>query len=84
MFRAMKEDKDEGKVKMAKMVLPLVPLFFLKATGKFDLNLDNDIAKDFIGVDKTALSFKNPYHLISEKARKENNVTVFDDLDIIK
>ena len=83
MFRAMKEDKDESKVAMAKMILPLVPLFFFKATGKFDVNLDEDILKDFLGVDKTEMIFKNAHTIISEKALKTNNVTVFDDLDII-
>jgi hypothetical protein len=40
MFVAMKENKDEARVKMANMVLPLVPLFFFKATGHLKTNLD--------------------------------------------
>jgi hypothetical protein len=61
MFRALKDGKDEGKVAMANAILPLIPFFFLKANGKFAVDLDENMVKDFIGVDKTKMAFQNAF-----------------------
>jgi len=42
---------------MAKMVLPLVPIFFLKATGKVSCDVDPEMVKDFTGIDVTKIAF---------------------------
>ena len=55
---------------MAKMVLPLVPIFFLKATGKVSCDVDPEMVKDFTGIDVTKIAFQNMYQIISEKCKK--------------
>ena len=72
MFRALKDGHDQQNAKVAKAILPLVPLFFLKCTGKFDMEINPDNVKDFIGVEPVEIAFQNARKIAMDKAKKKN------------